>query len=106
MRISLRIWRQHDEADAGGFVRYELDDVRPDTTVLETLDRLNERLAASGESPIAFDSDCREGICGACGLVVNGRPHGPVPGMTTCLLPLRMFGDGGTVTLEPFRTGA
>ena len=106
MRIALRIWRQRDPRDAGGFVRYQLDDLPPDTTVLEALDRLNEGLVASGEPPVAFDSDCREGICGACGLVVNGRPHGPMPGTTTCLLTLRRFRDGSTITLEPFCTGA
>jgi succinate dehydrogenase / fumarate reductase, iron-sulfur subunit len=74
-------------------------------TLLEALDWLNERLVGSGEPPVAFDSDCREGICGACGIVVDGRPHGPMPGTTTCLLTLRAFRDGDTVTLEPFRTG-
>jgi succinate dehydrogenase / fumarate reductase iron-sulfur subunit len=106
MRIALRIWRQRDPRDAGRFVRYQLDDLPPDTTVLEALDQLNEGLVASGEPPVAFDSDCREGICGACGLVVNGQPHGPLPGTTTCLLTLRAFRDGNTITLEPFRTGA
>jgi len=106
MKIALRIWRQHDARAPGAFARYELDDVRPDATLLEALDRLNERLVASGEPPVAFDGDCREGICGACGVVVNGRPHGPVPGTTTCLLTLRAFRSGGTITLEPFRTGA
>jgi succinate dehydrogenase / fumarate reductase iron-sulfur subunit len=106
MKVTLRVWRQRDPRDAGGFVRYALDDVGPEVTLLEALDGLNERLAASGELPVAFDSDCREGICGACGLVVDGRPHGPRPGTTTCLLPMRAFRDGATVTLEPFRTGA
>jgi succinate dehydrogenase / fumarate reductase iron-sulfur subunit len=106
MKVTLRIWRQRDRRDAGGFVRYPLDDVRPDATLLETLDRLNERLVASGEPPVAFDSDCREGVCGACGIVVDGRPHGPVPGTTTCLLPMRAFRDGAAIALEPFRTGA
>jgi succinate dehydrogenase / fumarate reductase iron-sulfur subunit len=105
MRVALRIWRQRDAHDAGGFLHYELADLPADTTLLEALDGLNERLVARGEPPVAFDSDCREGICGACGVVVNGRPHGPVPGTTTCLLPLRAFRDGATITLEPFRTG-
>ena len=105
MKLTLRVWRQ-PEADApGGFLRYTLDDLDPGMTLLEALDRLNERLAAAGEPPVAFDSDCREGICGACGIVVDGRPHGPVPGITSCLLPLRAFRDGATVVLEPFRTG-
>ena len=106
MKVTLRIWRQRDPRDAGGFVRYDLDDVRPETTLLEALDHLNEWLVALGEPPVAFDGDCREGICGACGIVVDGRPHGPLPGTTTCLLTLRAFSDGATITLEPFRTGA
>jgi succinate dehydrogenase / fumarate reductase iron-sulfur subunit len=105
MRIALRIWRQRDARASGHFVRYQLDDLCPDTTVLEALDGLNEWLVALGEPPVAFDSDCREGICGACGIVVDGRPHGPLPGTTTCLLALRAFADGATITLEPFRTG-
>src|SRR5262245_16738282 len=105
MKVALRIWRQRDADDPGGFARYELDDLPPETTLLEALDDLNEWLASRGEPPVAFDSDCREGICGACGIVVDGRPHGPHPGTTTCLLPLRAFRDGATVTLEPFRTG-
>ena len=106
MKITLRVWRQRDARDAGAFVRYALDDVDRDATLLEVLDGLNEWLVATGEPPVAFDSDCREGICGACGLVVDGRPHGPLPRTTTCLLPMRAFRDGATVTLEPFRTGA
>jgi succinate dehydrogenase / fumarate reductase iron-sulfur subunit len=106
VNVRLRIWRQRDPATPGRFLRYDLEDVRPDTTLLEALDGLNERLVAGGEPPVAFDSDCREGICGACGIVVDGRPHGPLPGTTTCLLPLRAFRDGATITLEPFRTGA
>jgi succinate dehydrogenase / fumarate reductase, iron-sulfur subunit len=105
MRVALRIWRQRDPGDAGRFVRYELGDLAADTTLLEALDGLNEWLVERGEPPVAFDSDCREGICGACGIVVDGRPHGPRPGTTTCLLPLRAFRDGATITLEPFRTG-
>jgi succinate dehydrogenase / fumarate reductase, iron-sulfur subunit len=106
MRLTLRIWRQRDARDAGGFARYALDGLHPETTLLEALDRLNEELTASGEPPVAFDSDCREGVCGACGIVVDGRPHGPLPGTTTCLLPVRAFRAGATVTLEPFGTGA
>jgi succinate dehydrogenase / fumarate reductase iron-sulfur subunit len=105
MKVALRVWRQRDPRDPGGFVRYELADLPPDTTLLEALDDLNEWLASRGEPPVAFDSDCREGICGSCGIVVDGRPHGPRPGVTTCLLPLRAFHDGATITLEPFRTG-
>ena len=106
MNVTLRIWRQRNPREAGGFLRYTLGDVRPEMTLLEVLDRLNEELAAAGEPPVAFDSDCREGICGACGIVVDGRPHGPLPGTTTCLLPMRAFRDDATITLEPFRTGA
>jgi succinate dehydrogenase / fumarate reductase, iron-sulfur subunit len=105
MRLALRIWRQSGPAAPGRFVRYRLDHVTPDLTLLEALDGLNERLVSAGELPVAFDSDCREGICGACGIVVDGRPHGPVPGTTTCLLSLRAFREGATVTLEPLRTG-
>jgi len=105
MKIGLRVWRQRGPEAAGGFARYELGDLPPATTLLEALDLLNERLVGDGEPPVAFDSDCREGICGACGIVVDGRPHGPLPGTTTCLVPLRAFRDGATVTLEPFRTG-
>jgi succinate dehydrogenase / fumarate reductase iron-sulfur subunit len=106
VKVTLRIWRQRGPRDAGGFARYTLDDVRPEATLLEELDRLNEWLVTLGGPPVAFDSDCREGICGACGIVVDGRPHGPLPGTTTCLLPMRAFAEGATVTLEPFRTGA
>ena len=105
MKLTLRIWRQRDPRDAGRFVRYQVDDAPPEATLLEELDRLNEWLVTTGEPPVAFDSDCREGICGACGIVVDGRPHGPRPGTTTCMLPLRAFADGATVTLEPLRTG-
>ena len=105
MRIALRVWRQASGAARGRFVRYEVDDVDPDATLLEALDLLNERLVAAGEVPIAFDSDCREGICGACGITVDGRPHGPVPGATTCQLTLRAFRPGSTIALEPFATG-
>ena len=106
MKTILRIWRQRGPHDAGRFVRYPLDDASPEATLLEELDRLNEWLVSQGEPPVAFDSDCREGICGACGIVVNGRPHGPLPRTTTCMLPLRVFPDGATITLEPLRTGA
>ena len=106
MKATFRVWRQRGPRDAGGFVRYAVDELSPEMTLLEALDRLNEALVAQGESPVAFDSDCREGICGACGIVVDGRPHGPLPRTTTCLVPMRAFGDGATITLEPFRTGA
>jgi succinate dehydrogenase / fumarate reductase iron-sulfur subunit len=106
VRIVLEIWRQKNANDAGRFVRYEVPNVDHHMSFLEMLDVLNQRIIAKGEEPVAFDSDCREGICGACGIVVDGRPHGPLPGTTTCLLPMRAFAEGATVTLEPFRTGA
>ena len=106
MKAIFRVWRQRSPRDAGGFVRYTVDDLSPEMTLLEALDRLNEALVTQGEPPVAFDSDCREGICGACGIVVDGRPHGPLPRTTTCLVPMRDFRDGATITLEPFRTGA
>jgi succinate dehydrogenase / fumarate reductase iron-sulfur subunit len=105
VKIALRIWRQADRRSAGRFVRYQLDDVSADATLLEALDELNEQLVARGEAPVAFDSDCREGICGACGIVVDGRPHGPAPATTTCQLALREFRDGATIALAPFGTG-
>ena len=105
MKIALRIWRQRGPGESGAFVRYEVDDIEPDATLLEALDRLNEILVASGEPAVAFDSDCREGICGACGIVVDGRPHGPLPRTPVCLLTLRAFADDATITLEPFETG-
>jgi len=105
MKVTLRVWRQPGPGEPGGFVRYALDDPPPETTLLEALDGLNEWLVGLGEAPVAFDSDCREGICGACGIVVDGRPHGPRPGTTTCLLALRDFAAGATITLEPLRTG-
>ena len=102
MRISLRIWRQADAASQGAFETYELDDLSPDMSFLEALDVLNERLTAGGIEPVAFDSDCREGICGACGLVIDGLAHGPER-TTTCQLHLRSLRDGATVTVEPWR---
>ena len=106
MRIDLRVWRQAGPDAPGGFARYELAGLGEEVTLLEALDQLNEDLVARGETPVAFESDCREGICGACGLLVNGRPHGGEPGATTCQLTLRDFPDGATITLEPMRTGA
>ncbi len=106
MKAVFRVWRQRGPEDVGGFVRYAVDDLSPEMTLLEALDRLNESLVVQGEPPVAFDSDCREGICGACGIVVDGRSHGPLPRTTTCLVPMRAFRDGATITLEPFRTGA
>ncbi len=105
MRISLNIWRQAGPSAQGGMATYQLDDVSPDMSFLEMLDVLNEKLNNEGTEPIAFDSDCREGICGMCGLVINGQPHGPEV-TTTCQLHMRSFRDGDTITIEPWRANA
>jgi len=106
MRIHLRIWRQ-DGPDAPGRLEiFTAESVSPDMSFLEMLDVVNEGLIRKGQEPIAFDSDCREGICGACGFMINGRPHGPQPRTTVCQLHMRQFDDGDTVTLEPWRAGA
>jgi succinate dehydrogenase / fumarate reductase iron-sulfur subunit len=105
MKLTLRIWRQADAASTGAMQTYRLDDVSPDMSFLEMLDVLNEQLNASGEEPIAFDSDCREGICGMCGLMINGQAHGPTR-TTTCQLHMRSFHDGETISIEPWRADA
>jgi succinate dehydrogenase iron-sulfur subunit len=106
MRIRLRVWRQAGPTAPGRLVDYEAADVSPDMSFLEMLDVVNEQLIKTGEPPIAFDSDCREGICGTCGFLVNGRPHGPDPATTICQLHMRRFKDGDTVVLEPWRARA
>jgi succinate dehydrogenase / fumarate reductase iron-sulfur subunit len=106
MRLTLRIWRQAGPSAPGGFRSYEAPDVNPDMSFLEMLDVVNERLTGAGEAPIAFDHDCREGICGSCGMMIDGVPHGPVKGTTTCQLHMRHFRDGETITVEPFRAAA
>jgi succinate dehydrogenase / fumarate reductase iron-sulfur subunit len=106
MKFTLRIWRQKNAQDAGRLVTYTLDEVNSHMSFLEMLDVLNERLLAQGEDPIAFDHDCREGICGTCSLVINGVPHGPERATTTCQLHMRKFKDGETITVEPFRARA
>jgi len=105
VKITLRIWRQAGPEVPGKLVDYPLDDVSPDMSFLEMLDVLNEQLTARGEEPVAFDSDCREGICGMCGLVINGEPHGPQV-TTTCQLHMRTFKDGDAITIEPLRADA
>ena len=105
MNMTLKIWRQAGPADKGGFVTYEVSDISPDMSFLEMLDVLNEQLNAKGEEPIAFDSDCREGICGMCGLMISGHAHGPER-TTTCQLHMRSFKDGQTITVEPWRANA
>ena len=103
MRITLKVWRQRGPEEEGRLVTYEEPDVSPDMSFLEMLDAVNEKLIGQGEEPIAFDHDCREGICGMCSLVVNGTAHGPEPGATVCQLHMRAFSDGDTITIEPFR---
>jgi succinate dehydrogenase / fumarate reductase iron-sulfur subunit len=103
VRFTLRIWRQDDATADGGLRSYVVDDVSPDMSFLEMLDVLNERLSAEGAEPVAFDHDCREGICGMCGMMINGVAHGPAKATTTCQLYLRDFTDGDTITVEPWR---
>jgi succinate dehydrogenase / fumarate reductase, iron-sulfur subunit len=103
MTLTLRIWRQRDAETPGKFIEYEAKDISPDMSFLEMLDVVNEDLIKRGEEQIAFDHDCREGICGTCGLVINGRAHGPLPATTTCQLHMRTFKDGDTITIEPWR---
>jgi succinate dehydrogenase / fumarate reductase iron-sulfur subunit len=106
MRITLKVWRQKNAADAGRFVTYVAPNVSPDMSFLEMLDVVNEELILKGEDPIAFDHDCREGICGTCGMVIAGIPHGPRAATTTCQLHMRTFKDGDSITIEPWRAGA
>lgn len=103
MNLTLRIWRQQNAGTPGKFIEYRAKDISPDMSFLEMLDVVNEGLIKRGEEQIAFDHDCREGICGTCGLVINGRPHGPLPATTTCQLHMRTFKDGDTITIEPWR---
>jgi succinate dehydrogenase / fumarate reductase iron-sulfur subunit len=100
MKITLKIWRQKNKETKGSFKTYGLDHVSPDMSFLEMLDVLNNDLILKGEESIAFDHDCREGICGTCSLYINGRPHGPLQ-TTTCQLHMRSFSDGETITIEP-----
>jgi succinate dehydrogenase / fumarate reductase iron-sulfur subunit len=106
MRIFLKVWRQASPKDRGEFVDYTAENVSPDMSFLEMLDVVNEGLIAKGQDPIAFDSDCREGICGACGFLVGGIPHGPDPGTTVCQLHMRRFKDNDRLVLEPWRAKA
>ncbi|MBK7478341.1 MAG: succinate dehydrogenase/fumarate reductase iron-sulfur subunit [Bacteroidales bacterium] len=103
MNLTLKIWRQKDAKSKGKFVTYKMADVSPEMSFLEMLDALNKKLVESGGDPVAFEHDCREGICGSCGMYINGHPHGPVPAVTTCLLSMRYFSDGDTITVEPWR---
>ena len=106
MKLTLHVWRQKSRADAGRIVRYNLDGISADMSFLEMLDALNEQLIRTGEEPIAFDHDCREGICGACSMTINGLAHGPERGTTTCQLHMRSFNDGDHIYIEPWRAKA
>ena len=106
MDLTLNVWRQPGPDAAGTMERYEAPGVSPDMSFLEMLDVVNERLVESGEEPIAFDHDCREGICGTCGGMINGVAHGPQPGTTACQLHMRHFEDGDEITIEPWRSAA
>lgn len=103
MRVTLKVWRQNRSNGRGKFVTYPVDNVNPDMSVLECLDVLNESLTERGEDPIAFEHDCREGICGSCGFMINGIAHGPLPATTVCQLTMRHFKDGEQLVLEPWR---
>lgn len=106
MTLKLRIWRQKNHKEKGKLVDYTLKNVSPDVSFLEMLDQLNDELILKGEEPVVFDHDCREGICGCCSAVINGIPHGPESGTTTCQLHMRKFKDGDTLVIEPFRAKA
>ncbi|MGC9198335.1 MAG: succinate dehydrogenase/fumarate reductase iron-sulfur subunit [Acidobacteriaceae bacterium] len=106
MKVTLKIWRQKNSSDKGQFVKYPVDNVDAEMSILECLDVLNESLILRGEIPVAFEHDCREGICGSCGFVINGIPHGPERATTACQLTMRHFKDGEEITLEPWRAKA
>jgi succinate dehydrogenase / fumarate reductase iron-sulfur subunit len=106
MRLTLRIWRQPNPQSKGKLVRYDMDNVSEDMSMLECLDVLNETLVEKGEEPIAFEHDCREGICGSCGFMINGIAHGPLPATTVCQLTMRHFKDGQELVIEPWRARA
>jgi succinate dehydrogenase / fumarate reductase iron-sulfur subunit len=106
MNFKLKIWRQKNAKAKGGMVSYDVTGISPDSSFFEMLDTLNQQLIISSGDPVAFDHDCREGICGTCSLYINGRPHGPVKGVTTCQLHMRSFRDGETIHIEPWRARA
>jgi succinate dehydrogenase / fumarate reductase iron-sulfur subunit len=105
MNLTLKVWRQKDAKDKGHFETYDAHDISEDMSFLEMFDVLNERLISEGKEPIAFDNDCREGICGTCSMYINGRAHGPLRGTTACQLHMRHFHDGETIVVEPWRAG-
>jgi succinate dehydrogenase / fumarate reductase iron-sulfur subunit len=106
MQIQLKVWRQASQGKKGQLVDYSLPNVTPDMSFLEMLDKLNEGLVQQNQRPVEFDHDCREGICGQCGFMINGRAHGPLPNTTTCQLHMRTFKEGDTIYIEPFRATA
>ncbi len=106
MNLTLKIWRQKNNKAKGELVNYKVADISPDMSFLEMFDVLNEQLITKGDEPVAFDHDCREGICGICSMHINGRPHGPKHGITTCQLHMRSFKDGDTIVVEPWRAQA
>ena len=106
LKLTLNIWRQESSVAPGEFESYEVDNLNTHMSFLEMLDVLNEKLVAEDREPVAFDHDCREGICGMCSMVINGRPHGPMKGTTTCQLHMRHFKNGDTITIEPWRAKA
>ncbi|MFM1794687.1 MAG: hypothetical protein RL642_1072 [Bacteroidota bacterium] len=106
MNLTLKVWRQKNTNSQGAFETYQVNDISSEMSFLEMIDVLNERLIAEGADPIAFDHDCREGICGMCSMVIDGRPHGPWQGTTTCQLHMRAFKDGDVITIEPFRANS
>lgn len=106
MNLILKIWRQKGANDQGKMVDYQVSDISPDSSFLEMIDVLNIQLVLTGEDPVAFDHDCREGICGMCSMYINGQPHGPGDRVTTCQLHMRSFNDGDTITIEPWRASA
>ena len=106
MNLTLKIWRQKNSQEKGRMVDYKVTNISDHMSFLEMLDVLNEQLIEQGEEPVAFDHDCREGICGMCSLFINGEAHGPDRGVTTCQLHMRMFKDGDTITIEPWRATA
>ena len=106
MDLSLKVWRQASAKVQGEFKTYKAKNISPEASFLEMLDEVNEDLNAAGEDPIAFDDDCREGICGMCGVMINGHPHGPQSGTATCQLHMRKFEDGDSITIEPWRATA
>jgi len=106
MKLYLKIWRQSNADSNGNFQNYEIENITPDMSFLEMMDVLNEKLIVEGLDPVAFDHDCREGICGSCSLFINGRAHGPDTGITTCQLHMRKFKDGDSIVIEPFRANS